>query len=89
MKSFIFLMLSFCFTTLMASDTATVCQGKKNINGEKHGVWICKKENILFKKERYKNGSLLTYILYNNKGEIIETKTKKGKIKKYEPCGCN
>jgi hypothetical protein len=86
---FLFVMcFIFQLSTSFASDTAVICEGKKTASGEKHGIWICKKNGLIIKKERYKKGLLQTYIVYNNKGEIIETRTRKGQIKKYEPCGC-
>lgn len=79
----------FCyFNNAKANDSSLICKGKTETNGNKDGVWICKKNGRLNKKEVYKNGILTTYTLYNNKGEIIERKKKNGKIKHYKPCGC-
>lgn len=87
MKGLVIFLLFLSVNKLSANDTSIICNGQKNINGQKQGVWLCKQNNSILKKERYKNGLLITYTLYN-KGEIIETRSKKGKIKKYEPCGC-
>ncbi len=76
------------FVQQIQAEDSLNCTGKFNLKNEKNGVWICKKNQKLIKKERYKNGKLLTYILFNEKGEIIETRNKKGKIKKFNPCGC-
>lgn len=82
------LLFSIFFIKQLKAEDSIQCSGKFNHKSEKHGVWICKKNQILVKKERYKNGTLITYFLFNEKGEIIETRNKKGKIKKFNPCGC-
>jgi hypothetical protein len=68
-----------------AGDT---CEGSYNSSGKKEGIWLCKKDGKIYRKERYKKGELLTYMLYNEKGQLIETRNKKGKVRKYNPCGC-
>ena len=73
-------------SNLKADDT--ICKGNKDKDSLKHGVWLCAINKIKIKTERYKHGVLQNWILYNAKGEIIETRNKKGKIRKYNPCGC-
>lgn len=68
-------------------DSTIVCDGKI-INGNKEGLWKCVQNNKVVKKEIYKNGVLKTYSIYNQKGEVIETRDKKGRIRNYKPCGC-
>jgi hypothetical protein len=70
-----------------ASDS-TVCQGKYTTDSLKNGVWVCRKGKVVIKKEHYKNGVLNSYILFNDKGQMVETKNRKGRLKKYNPCGC-
>jgi hypothetical protein len=78
----------FSINEAKASDTSTVCSGKLDKNGNKTGYWICKKNQTIVKKEKYKSNLLLGYILFDSKGKIIETMNKKGRIKKYSSCGC-
>lgn len=82
------LIFFFYLAQQIRAEDSIQCNGKFNHKNEKHGVWVCKNNQTLVKKERYKNGKLVTYILFNEKGEIIETRNKKGKIKKFNPCGC-
>jgi hypothetical protein len=71
------------------ADDSLICTGKSDEAGRKHGVWLCKtQKGKLVKKERYKHGELSTWILYNNKGQMIQSRNKKGRIHKYKPCGC-
>ena len=87
LKQIIF--IGFLFLTLETFATdSTFCKGKYTSDSLKYGVWVCQKGNIILKKEHYKNGVLSSYILFNDKGQMVETKNKKGKIKKYKPCGC-
>ncbi len=74
------------FNCAFASDT--LCQGKYDKDSLKNGVWKCTVLNKIVKTMRYKNGVLQNWILYNAKGEIIETRNNKGKIRRYKPCGC-
>ena len=87
LKQLIFLGFLFLTQETFANDS-TVCKGKYTNDSLKHGVWVCQKGNIILKKEHYKNGVLCSYIFFNEKGQMVETKNKKGKIKKYKPCGC-
>lgn len=64
------------------------CTGQFDAQSKKHGLWICRSGNRVVKKVYYRHGELKSYILYNEKGEIIETRNKRGKVKKYTPCGC-
>ncbi len=88
-KSFLlsFFILFYTYVFSQKNDSL-VCTGQYNKDSLKNGVWLCKNGKKIIKKERYKNGILSTYILFNEKGEIIETRNKKGVIKKYNPCGC-
>lgn len=83
----------FCFFLLFQgclafANDSTVCKGKYGTDSLKQGVWVCRKGDIVLKKEHYNNGVLSSYILFNEKGQMVETKNRKGKIKKYNPCGC-
>ena len=78
----------FSSNSAKAADTTTLCTGKLDKNGYKTGYWICRKNQLIVKKEKYKSNQLVTYILFDSKGKIIETMNKKGKIKKYSSCGC-
>lgn len=75
-------------TSVKANDTTTICTGKLDKNGNKAGYWICKKNGLMIKKERYKSNQLISYMRFDKDGKIIETMNKKGKIKKYSSCGC-
>jgi hypothetical protein len=78
----------FIYTSAFANDSAAVCTGKYDKDSLKHGVWVCRKDNHLTLKEKYKHGVLLYYIKFNEKGAIVETRNRKGKINKRNPCGC-
>ncbi len=75
------------FSNVYAGDSLS-CEGKLNKKGEKHGIWACRKDNKVVRREQYRNGVLKGYVIFNEKGEVIETRNKKGKVKKYTPCGC-
>lgn len=66
----------------------TQCTGKYNKEGQKQGVWICRDGKRVVKRERYKNGRLSSYIIYDRKGNIIETMDRKGRVRKFSGCGC-
>jgi antitoxin component YwqK of YwqJK toxin-antitoxin module len=88
MKTLLFILT--LLTTQMAwgSDTLS-CNGTLDKDGKKHGVWLCKNNSgQLLKKERYKHGELSTWMLFNNKGQMVQSRNRKGKIRKYNPCGC-
>ncbi len=88
MKRFYFLILCCSSLSLKANDSL-VCSGKFDPMGKKHGVWICATPaGKLVRKERYKHGELSTWLVFNAKGQVVETRNRKGKIKKYTPCGC-
>lgn len=72
---------------IAAMDT-TQCSGKHNKAGQKQGVWICRDGKRVVKRERYKDGKLSSYIIYDPKGNIIETMDRKGKVRKFSGCGC-
>lgn len=72
---------------LNTQDSA-VCTGKFSRDSLKEGVWVCRIGKRVLSKERYNNGKLQTYIRFNEKGQIIETRNRKGKVKTYNPCGC-
>jgi len=87
LKQLIF--IGFLFLALEAwANDSLVCQGKYSHDTLKNGIWVCRSGKIVRKKEHYKNGVLTSYILFNEKGQMVETKNRKGKIKKYNPCGC-
>lgn len=70
-------------------DSTFYCRGKMNRDSLQHGVWVCWKGDRLVSKERYRNGKLITRMRFNEKGELIETRDRKGRIKTYKPCGCH
>lgn len=71
-----------------AADTTTVCSGKLDKSGNKTGYWICRQNQIIVRKEKYKSNQLVGYMLFDKKGKIVETMNKKGRVKKYSSCGC-
>lgn len=85
MRVWLLLAFAFASTTLLAGDT---CSGNFDRNKRKHGVWVCREGSKVVKKERYRHGELLTYIIFDEKGKVIESRNRKGKIKKFNPCGC-
>jgi hypothetical protein len=90
MKGFVKIgLLSSVFTvsSVFANDSI-FCTGKYDSDSLKHGIWVCRKNNHLTLKEKYKHGKLLYYIKFNEKGSIVETRNKKGKVNKRNPCGC-
>jgi hypothetical protein len=80
-------LFSIFFINAYAVDSLS-CEGRHNRKGEKNGVWACKKNGQLVKREKYKNGVLKGYVIFNEKGQVIETRNRRGKVKKYNPCGC-
>ncbi len=84
---FLFVVLLTC--SIAKADDSLTCKGELDNNGKKNGSWVCRdKQGRVIKKEHYKHGEIGTWILYNNKGQMIQTRNKKGKIRKYKPCGC-
>ena len=74
--------------TVKGNDSLN-CIGKLDKDGKKHGVWVCRNNNgKLVRKERFRHGDLSTWIIYNAKGQMVQSRDKKGKIRKYTPCGC-
>ena len=84
---FLFVFLTIFLTQTAFAEDSLICSGKSK-DGLKEGVWLCKKGEKIYRKERYKKGVLQTYLIYDEKGRIIETRNRKGKVKKYTPCGC-
>lgn len=87
MKRLIVSVFLFSFLIVLKGDSLQ-CSGSYIQDSLKHGDWVCKNGNRIIRKEKYKNGVLISYIVFDNKGKIIETRNKKGKIRKYKPCGC-
>ncbi len=88
MKSLLFLLTLLITQTTKGSDTLS-CSGKTDKQGKKHGIWLCKSNTgQLIKKEHYKHGELSTWMLFNHKGQLVQSRNRKGKIRKYNPCGC-
>jgi hypothetical protein len=81
-------LITFYSNMTKASDTTTVCRGKLDKSGNKTGYWICRKDQIIVRKEKYKSNQLISYMVFDKKGKITETMNKKGRIKKYSSCGC-
>lgn len=67
---------------------SSVCTGKFSRDSLKEGVWVCRIGKRVLSKERYSKGRLQTYIRFNEKGQIIETRNRRGKVKTFNPCGC-
>ncbi len=89
MKSILLFALTVFCVGLSKADDSLSCQGKFDKSNAKHGIWKCKNSTgKVVKSENYKHGSLIGYTLYNDKGQIIETRNRKGKIRKFNPCGC-
>jgi hypothetical protein len=84
----IFLAAFLAFTVYTYAADSLTCTGGFDKKGQKHGAWICRKDNHVLKKENYKHGTLRSYMLFNEKGQVTETRSRKGKVKKYNPCGC-
>lgn len=80
--------LLFSFSPAHADDSVSVCNGRFDKDSLKHGIWICRKNNYISLKEKYKHGKLIYYVKFNEKGDIVETRNKKGKVIKNNPCGC-
>ncbi len=88
MKSLLIGLLCFSAAELKGNDSLS-CSGKYDKLQQKHGTWVCRNAaGKIVKSERYKHGSMINYILYNDKGRIIETRDRKGVIRKFNPCGC-
>lgn len=82
-------LISFISTQIAWGNDTLSCHGALDKQGKKHGVWLCKNNSgQLFKKERYRHGALSTWMLFNNKGQMVQSRNRKGKIRKYNPCGC-
>lgn len=64
------------------------CSGKFDKDSLRHGVWVCRYNKKVIKREKFKHGRSLGYILYNDKGRMIESSDRKGKVRKYKDCGC-
>ena len=83
------LMFGLSITALKAQTTdSLVCKGSFVRDSLKHGVWVCRAKGYVAIRSTYKLGKLIHYTKFNAKGDIIETRNKKGKIKYYKPCGC-
>lgn len=67
---------------------SSFCSGKLDKDSMKHGVWICTRNGKVIKREKFKHGRSKGYIKFNEKGDIIETQSKNGIIKKRNDCGC-
>jgi hypothetical protein len=82
-------LLGLSFGKLFSNTTDSVqCSGAYVQDTLKHGIWICRANNYVLQRSTYKNGKLIDYTKFNAKGDIIETRNKKGKVKHYNPCGC-
>lgn len=80
------LFLAFSYKNVQA--TVDTCTGKFDKSGKKHGIWSCCKEGYVSAREKYRHGKLLSIIRFNEKGVIIETVDKKGRVRKNKSCGC-
>ncbi len=70
------------------SADSVVCSGNYVQDTLKHGIWICRTPKYVLQRSTYRYGQLIDYTKFNAKGDIIETRNKKGKVKHYNPCGC-
>jgi hypothetical protein len=86
-RQFFIAIVLLCSVQAFASDSLA-CTGKYNKKGEKHGTWACRKDNHVVRREQYKNGMLKGYVIFNEKGQVVETRDRKGKVRKFNPCGC-
>lgn len=83
-----FILFFFISAATYAADSLS-CKGSNDAAGLKHGVWLCRLSNgRVQKKEHYKHGTLVSYTIFDERGRTVETMNKKGKIRKYTPCGC-
>lgn len=82
------LFVSLCVYQAIYAQDSTTCEGKFDSDNKKHGLWVCRSGGKVVKTERYRHGVLRTYIIYNDKGEAIETRDRKGKVRTLNPCGC-
>lgn len=71
----------------LAGDTLN-CTGAFKQDSLKHGVWICRSEGRIVRKERYQNGKLISFMRFDERGQIVETRNRRGRVKHYKPCGC-
>ncbi len=83
------ILLAFVFSATHAAAADTLsCSGAYKEDSLKHGVWVCKSDGRIVRKERYQNGKLVSYIRFDQRGQIVETRNRRGKVKHYKPCGC-
>ena len=83
------LTIGLSMTALQAQSTDSLeCTGSYVQDTLKHGVWVCRIKGYVAQRSTYKLGKLINYTKFNAKGDIIETRNKKGKTKLYKPCGC-
>lgn|GEM_PF-1313054 len=81
--------LAFVFTSQLAAASDTLnCSGLYKQDSLKHGVWVCRSQGRIVRKERYQNGKLISYMRFDERGQIVETRNRRGKVKHYKPCGC-
>lgn len=89
MRSFIAAAIILFNLNLLKAADSVVCKGTYTKDSLKNGVWVCRyTDGRIQKKEHYKQGKLVSYMIFDNKGQIIETRNKRGKVKTYKPCGC-
>lgn len=61
----------------------------KMMDGARHGNWYYYTQNqMLQKRERYKNGKLKQTFIYNEKGLLITIILEDGKVIHQKACGC-
>jgi len=83
--------MSLCDSIVNVVDTVKHISVKKKFkNGFPCGNWSYFSNSTfkIIKKEFYKKGVLQYTYFYNERGQVIESTDKKGKVKTYEPCNC-
>ncbi len=80
--------LAFVLSAPHAVAGDTLCFGAYKQDSLKHGVWVCRSEGRIVRKERYQNGKMISYMRFDERGQIVETRNRRGKVKHYKPCGC-
>jgi hypothetical protein len=74
-------------TTKEAGSDSLVEKGKFK-DGLKHGKWTVYKNGKRLRIEKYKKGTLISFIQFNDRGKVVRTMDKKGRVRSFEPCDC-
>jgi hypothetical protein len=87
LRGLAFLVTLLCCYHIHAADSLS-CTGRFDKKGVKHGKWACRNSQHVVRTEQYRHGMLIGYTVFNDKGDIVETRNRKGVVKKFNPCGC-